>query len=321
MLVVAMFLKSSQSFPSTSARQTTVLESYYHDPVEVGGICQENPYAESLQSSLEEIRSQADQWLNGVDSHIQRATQEEMKKHNWDRFFPFEVMAECNTTCVGGPCKRDVSKITCGIENLQAEKNCVVYSVGGNNQWEFELDILEKTPCDVHTFDCTGDISRFKKPEDPRLFFHHICLGAEHVPYDQRQECTDGICGDILTLYQIQIMLGHKRIDLFKIDIEGFEWPLFESWPELSDTNGPTDMVLPMQILVEVHYRTQMEALWPPGHQGKWRTDFKFANDFVKLQEHLLKIGYAVAVRDDNRRCPHCTELTLVQYQCRKSTK
>ena len=110
---------------------------------------------------------------------------------------------------------------------------------------------------------------------------------------------------------------GAQRIDLFKIDIEGYEWPLFESWPELGDTNQVADMVLPEQILVEVHYRTQMVDLWPPGHTGGSDEDFKSAQDIVKLQEHLLITGYAVAVRDDNKRCKHCTELTLVRYRCR----
>jgi hypothetical protein len=289
--------------------------------VKIDGLCRENPYTSSFHSSLDIIRSQADTWLENMDSHLQNATQEDMKKHSHARFFPFDTMAECNTTCVGGACRSDVSKIICGIEQLQTEEQCVVYSVGGNNQWEFELAVLDKTPCEVHTFDCTGNSTRFHKPVNPRLKFHHICLGAEHVPYDHEQACNGGICGDILTLYQIQIMLGHKRIDLFKIDIEGYEWPIFESWPELSDTNQVADMVLPMQILVEIHYKTQMEDLWPPGHKGKWRSDFKFAKQMVELQEHLLKTGYAVAVRDDNRRCKHCTELTLVRYQCHQSAQ
>ena len=181
-------------------------------------------YVASFHSSLYGNRAQADTWLENIDSHLQIATQEEMKTHSHARFFPFDTMAECDTTCVGGACRSDVSKIVCGIEKLQTEEKCVIYSVGGNNQWEFERSVLDKTPCEVHTFDCTGLITRFdQQPVNPRLKFHHICLGAEHVPYDHDQACGEGICGDILTLYQIQIMLGHKRIDLFKIDIEGYD--------------------------------------------------------------------------------------------------
>jgi hypothetical protein len=311
---VPLWLLADSGVPSsTGCEKTSPVVQAAED-----GACRENPYAASFHSSLDSIRSQADTWLKNMDKHLQKATQEEMKQHSHARFFPFDVMAECETTCVGAACRNDVSKIVCGIDKLQTEEKCVVYSVGGNNQWEFERDILEKTPCEVHTFDCTGNIARFQKPTNPRLKFHHICLGAEHVPYNQDKECKEGICGDILTLYQIQIMLGHKRIDLFKMDIEGYEWPIFESWPELSDTNQASDMVLPMQVLVEIHYITQMEDLWPPG-QNLYHKDFKSSEDLVKLQEHLLKTGYAVAVRDDNRSCFHCTELTLVRYQCHQS--
>jgi hypothetical protein len=284
-------------------------------------VCWDNPYKASFHSSLESIRSQADTWLENMDSHLQQAAQEKMKNHTWERFFPFDAMVKCNSSCVGNACEHDDSKIVCGIEQLATEQTCVVYSVGGNNQWQFELDLLQKTPCHVHTFDCTGSIHRYHKPTHPRLSFHHICLGAQHVPYHQDQECQGGdrsICGDVLTLYQIQIMLGHKRIDLFKMDIEGYEWPILESWPELSDTNQAADMVLPFQVMVEIHYKTPMAALRPPG--SHWGADFKYAVDMVRLQEHLLKTGYAVASREDNQYCPHCTELTLVRYKCRQSS-
>jgi hypothetical protein len=255
--VVAEFfvvVRAAPSVPqSTAVVQVVKLPAAEESPsVKIDGVCRENPYAASFHSSLDSIRSKADAWLENVDNHLQKANKEEMKAHNWARFFPFDAMAECNTTCVGAVCEHDKSKIVCGMEELQTKKKCVVCSMGGNNEWQFELDILEQTPpCEVHTFDCTGNITRFDKPKHPRLSFHHICLGAEHVPCNQDKKCNGGrsICGDILTLCQIEIMLGHKRIDLFKIDIEGCEWPIFESWPELSDANQASDMVLPMQII------------------------------------------------------------------------
>ena len=108
-------------------------------------------------------------------------------------------------------------------------------------------------------------------------------------------------------------MLGHEQIDLLKMNVEGYEWPVFESWPVLSSTTSSNkdDVILPMQVLVEIHTRTQMTAL--SNVQGE---DFKSATDVIRLQQHLLQAGYVVASRDDNWRCPHCTELTLVRTQC-----
>jgi len=32
---------------------------------------------------------------------------------------------------------------------------CVVYSIGSNNQWDFEEAIFRSTKCMIETFDCT----------------------------------------------------------------------------------------------------------------------------------------------------------------------
>ena len=148
---------------------------------------------------------------------------------------------------MGGPCGSDTSKIVCGMKELTHrtsanDEKCIVYSIGGNNQWQFELAVLQETPCEVHTFDCTGKVSRFRKPHDDRLKFHHICIGSRHE--DAPSECVGKAkCGETWTLLEIQQYLGHKRSD-----IEGHEWPLLESWPELSDSNSP-DLVYPSRSL------------------------------------------------------------------------
>eukprot|EP00586_Coscinodiscus_wailesii_P016340 CAMPEP_0172519692 /NCGR_PEP_ID=MMETSP1066-20121228/291567_1 /TAXON_ID=671091 /ORGANISM="Coscinodiscus wailesii, Strain CCMP2513" /LENGTH=258 /DNA_ID=CAMNT_0013302325 /DNA_START=509 /DNA_END=1285 /DNA_ORIENTATION=+ len=251
---------------------------------------------------------------------------------NHDRFYVFEEMSTCgDIVCVGGPCRADTSKITCGLSQLNGtaagvvlglKKNsnnkCIVYSIGGNNMWGFERSILEKTPCEVHTFDCTGDISRFKVPDDNRLMFHHICIGAKAQAVDTANVFNDkgtckGLlkCGDTMTLLGMQQMLGHTGIDLLKMDVEGFEWGLFESWPVLSSPLARY-FQLPMQILVEVHYKTQFPEL-----QTSVTGPFpKSPIDLVNLQVHLLRMGYAVVIRDDNMACPHCTELTLLRIKC-----
>ena len=95
---------------------------------------------------------------------------------------------------------------------------------------------------------------------------------------------------------------------------QGFEWPIFNSWPELSD-EASRDYVLPMQMLVEVHYQSQFKELWLPGQKSGFE-DNKFPEDLVHLQKKLLQMGYVTAIRDDNQACKHCTELSLIRFAC-----
>jgi hypothetical protein len=260
-------------------------------------------------------------WLNHLEDHFKEARKPEMLKHTHARFFPFQPDSTCSFSCIGGPCGSDAGKIMCGLEQLpdDTEKmgtDCVVYSIGGNDKWSFEMDLLKKTSCRVHTFDCTGPESRFHIPPNDRLTFHHICLGAASSPTpDNAKNCTSGICGPIMTLREIQTMLGHDQIDLLKMDIEGFEWPILESWTELTDAVTSTSLVYPMQILVEVHYQTQFPELWLTNQTSPFQ-DFKSPEDIVRLQAHLLRIGYAVMVFDPNRACKHCAEVSLVRFKC-----
>jgi len=276
-------------------------------------ICSENPYIPSLRSSLNETARLADGWIERKNKILPGVLAESKGQMNHIRYNIFEEMGGgCNQSCVGGPCQSDVSKIVCGLQNLAP--GCVVYSIGGNNQWQFERDILAKTPCEVHTFDCTGPRDRFQIPDDPRLHFHYTCLSAKPSPSRPVGECTDrndrNVCGDMKTLSQIQSMFNHTQIDLLKMDIEGFEHGLFMSWGVLGDETEPLQ-VLPMQILVELHYRTGMKELAP--HH---RMDFLNEVDLWELQTHLLRMGYATIVRDNNRRCLACSELTILRFRC-----
>jgi hypothetical protein len=275
-------------------------------------LCYDNPYVGSLSSSLPEIASKAEEWLSHLEDHLVTAGKAEIQQHNHNRFFPFTPSSSCTFSCIGGECSADESKIICGMEYLQhavketeEHGNCIVYSLGGNNLWSFENDILSKTSCQVHTFDCTGPASRFQKPQDDRLTFHHLCLGAvsSPAPTMAEEDCAStDICGPIMTLSEIQARLGHNQVDLLKMDIEGFEWPIFDSWPELTGVST-SDFVYPMQITVEIHYQTRFLSLKSP-------------EDIVRLQAHLLRLGYAVMVRDDNPYCVECTELTLIRFRC-----
>ena len=289
-------------------------------------LCTQNPYISSLSMSLSQIAQQMDAWLDNeqeIETALMRAVADEpggddnQHQHTHKRFEAFQEMATCKQACVGGECSSDESKIICGLDLLKQKKDaaCVVYSIGGNNWWQFERDLLKHVPhCEIHTFDCTGPKSRFQVPAN--VNFHHVCLGPKYMPapthFDKPldQLTLNDIVGEIWTLDRMQKNLGHQRIDLLKMDIEGWEWPILKTWPELFDVRSP-DHVLPMQIAVEVHYRSPMTQL-----SQVHGAAFKYPTDMISLQSHLLKMGYATLVNDYNPKCMHCTELTLLRIRC-----
>jgi hypothetical protein len=71
--------------------------------------------------------------------------------------------------------------------------------------------------CEIHTFDCTGRQSRFQKPDNERLHFHHVSLGTDHEDAKAEEGCDTFKCGATWTLLEMQQRLGHTRIDLLKL--------------------------------------------------------------------------------------------------------
>lgn len=246
---------ASVTTASLQRQQPTTAENYYN----ASRLCKQNPYNAKLVDSLDEVAYRVDDFTTAINQHYMKAKHPQMKREH-RRFFPFYPRAPCSAIdCVGGECRKDTSKIMCAADQLK--EGCIIYSIGGNDWWEFELDLLEKTPCHIHTFDCTGPIERFHKPVNDRLHFHHVCLGTSFEPASSESNPTcvagyveknPGKCGETWTLLEMQQRLQHSRIDLLKMDIEGFEWSMFDSWPELDDQKRSEELLLPMQLLVEV---------------------------------------------------------------------
>ena len=68
--------------------------------------------------------------------------------------------------------------------------------------------------------------------------------------------------GESWTLLQMQRRLGHSRVDILKLDVEGYEHYLFESWPDLNNLQESEQYVVPMQILVEVRTSNSQSVLY-----------------------------------------------------------
>jgi FkbM family methyltransferase len=141
-------------------------------------------------------------------------------------------------------------------------RESVVYSFGLGEDVSFDLALIERFGCVVHGFDPTprsldwlgaqalpaaliihphglagiDGVSSFAPPTNPAHVSHSV-LGRGAGP---RLELP------VKRLGTIERELGHERIDLLKMDIEGAEYAAIEDFL--------SERLFPQQILVEFHH-------------------------------------------------------------------
>jgi hypothetical protein len=150
----------------------------------------------------------------------------------------------------------DGPKFVCGIDMIREEhraalastkegdnKGCLVYSLGSNNNVDYEQSVHREIGCETHTFDPTLD-----GPFEGKAYsaFHPWGIGR-----DSEEREFDGTTFATVSVATAMKKLGHdgRRIDLLKMDIEGAEW---EALPELFGQIASGAVVVD-QIQVEVH--------------------------------------------------------------------
>lgn len=108
--------------------------------------------------------------------------------------------------------------------------NCVVYSLGSRMDFSFESDVVEKLQCQVHTFDCT--VGNPGADELPRgVTFHPWCIGGqdELKPFHSDIFDSSGQMAQYYTMSTVMRLLGHTYVDILKMDIERFEFPVLKT--------------------------------------------------------------------------------------------
>lgn len=151
----------------------------------------------------------------------------------------------------------------------------IVYSLGVGDEINFDLSIIEKYGVEVFAFDPTPNsvdmLDTSKLPE--KFHFHPWAITAADgtLRFYPRLK-KDGVKSDVMftmipaeetkddvievpayCLSTITKRLGHDRIDLLKVDIEGAEYEVLDG---LIDSP-----VLPKQLLVEFHHRFVEDGL------------------------------------------------------------
>ncbi len=141
----------------------------------------------------------------------------------------------------------------------------VVYSCGVGEDVSFDLALIKNHHVTVHAFDPTPRSIRWVKHQRlPAKFVMHDCGVADfdgiapmYLPANPKY-VSGSLLGrpspnnsmievPVRRLSTIMSELGHDRIDLLKMDVEGAEYAVLDDM-EAAD-------ILPSQILVEFHHR------------------------------------------------------------------
>jgi FkbM family methyltransferase len=143
----------------------------------------------------------------------------------------------------------------------------VVYGFGVGSSIGWDLEMIRRFGCTVQAFDPTPvSIAWVRRQQLPPQFaFHDYGIAAfdgeldfypprktgnPHFSQERRRGLAllrPPVPGRVYRLATIMRMLGHQRIDVLKLDVEGSE---FEAIPDLLASGIAVD-----QLLVEIHYQ------------------------------------------------------------------
>jgi FkbM family methyltransferase len=147
--------------------------------------------------------------------------------------------------------------------DLLSQGNPIVYSVGLGHDISFDLALAKAIPCEIFGFDPTPKTRQWIATQPLPGNFHYVPLGLADqdglvnfaMPSDPsfddfsiaRPIKGAFVACEVRRLTSLAKQLGHDKIDLLKMDIEGAEYRVID------DICSGT--LLPSQMLVEFHHR------------------------------------------------------------------
>jgi len=173
----------------------------------------------------------------------------------------------------------DGGKWTCHSEELRT-RPCIVYSFGSHGDDAYERAIKRLAPnCEIHTFDPGDYRSQVGHPDV--LTYHRKAVGCQPAK-------------GMVSIVSIAEKLNHTHIDLLKMDIEGLEYGVLDSF----FTQRETWPLTVWQLQVEFHPLNPLFT--PDSHERRLNFFFDKLKDngfvpFHKEPNFIWRMGIEVA--------------------------
>ena len=133
------------------------------------------------------------------------------------------------------------------VPTNRLNSDSICYLAGCGEDISFDLALIDQFGCDAYAFDPTPraiEYVRSKTTDNAKYHFQEIGLwdsedtleffvpaNPDHVSHSlvNLQKSTDSIRVDVKRLSTLMGQLGHQKIDLLKLDIEGAEYKVLDS--------------------------------------------------------------------------------------------
>jgi hypothetical protein len=221
----------------------------------------------------------------------------------------FDVLSIIYTSLVGFQHTTDGngqnSKWFLGVNAIpHMGKEFIVYAGGNNNEVMFEKE-MAALGANVFSFDCTVK----ENPAWKTFKFYPWCIGRKETIGNEVGYVKSGRTGMsedqfvFKLLKQICRDLGHDRIHMLKMDIEGFEWGILQEEIIKDD-----DADLPEQLLIEIHTQGA-NPKYVPKHISTGKDSIYVAKVFLEL----FRRGYRLQNFERNSGDGNCAEVSFIR--------